>query len=543
MKRILILILCAGCAVPAFAANKKKPRLVVNIVVSGMRYDYLLRFGNNFMDGGFRRFMSRGMVFTDAHYNFAQTTTGAGLATLTTGAQPSLHGVVSTRWTDYVNNKAVLLIGDGSVRGLNCDDGIGQYSNVNITVPTLGDRLKEEQPHSKVITLAPDPVSAIVMGGQLSDVYWMDKGRGKWVTSTAYKQRLPQWVNDFNYIGYADFYAKVKWELSRHEDTYVNTDYTIANGIPAGRFRKVRIDRDIEQKFSSKENYARILDMPMGNTMVKEFAKQAIIYEELGRDRFTDVLNICFDTPRYVTELFGPSSVELEDMYYRLDADIAELINFIFSQVPEDEVLIVLTSDHGTSDSYNGYEMERDRFNVDQFKMIVNVFMNAQWGDGDWVVDFVDRQLYLNRNLVYVNGLSLAEVHSRVAAFVLQFRGVSHVLTATALTGSYFGSGYAQKMQNSFYPRRSGDLMIALMPGWIIEQPKVRSESGSMYGYDTHVPLIMLGAGLPGGKIDTMTDMTSVAATLARIMDISRPIAAEGAPIMRITENFDYEER
>ena len=93
-----------------------------------------------------------------------------------------------------------------------------------------------------------------------------------------------------------------------------------------------------------------------------------------------------------------------------------------------------------------------------------------------------------NHNLVYEKDLSLADIQNEVATFAMQFRGVSHALSATAMRTSYFGSGYARKMQNSFYPRRSGDVIINPMPGWIEEHDHKRSSSGSMYGYDTRVP-------------------------------------------------------
>jgi hypothetical protein len=177
--------------------------------------------------------------------------------------------------------------------------------------------------------------------------------------------------------------------------------------------------------------------------------------------------------------------------------------------------------------------VELDRFNVAQFKTILNSFLGVQLGAGDWVLDYVDRQVYLNRNLVYQKNLDLEDVQNRAAAFVLQFRGVSHVLTSTALSGGYFGSGYGARMQKSFYPRRAGDLMINLMSGWIEERPGVKSLSGSMYDYDTHVPLVMFGAGIPAGqRIDTRADMTSLASTLANIMGIGRPTASEGEMLL-----------
>ena len=537
MKHILsILLLVSLSTTTATAATK--PRLVVNIVVSQMRYDYLSRFGKNLSEEGFKRFPDEGIVFTDARYDFMQTVTPATLATLTTGADPSTHGIVSERWIDYTNNRTIPLVEDSKVVGLACDAGLGQYSNANIIVPTLGDRLREENPQSKVISIAADPVSAIVMGGMGKEVYWMDFTRGTWISSSAYMNALPEWVLRYDSLRVASQYLDSQWLLSKAKDQYVNTAYTVFDMEEESRFRKL-VSFNFLKKKEIKKDYRAIFHTPHGNSLVTEFVKQAIIYEGLGKDEHTDILNVCYDTPRFVGEAYGGESMELEDLFYRLDEEIAELLTFITAQVPQDQVVIVLTSDHGASDSYDYGEKPRERFNTSQFKVILNSFMNTQYGSGDWIIDYCDRQVYLNRALIYANNLSLEEVQNRVAAFVLQFRGVAHVLTSTALQTSSFGGGYARQMQNSFYPKRSGDLLINLMPGWIEENEGQRTASGSMYEYDTHVPLMMLGGKFYGQKISKSVNMKDVAPTLARIMQISRPIASEGEPIEEVTTLFE----
>ncbi len=77
-------------------------------------------------------------------------------------------------------------------------------------------------------------------------------------------------------------------------------------------------------------------------------------------------------------------------------------------------------------------------------------------------------------------------------------------------------------------PRRSGDVVINLMPGWIEEREACRSMSGSMYGYDTEVPLIFYGTGAGQLHVNRRVEMTSVAPTLARLAGITEPAAAEG---------------
>ena len=241
------------------------------------------------------------------------------------------------------------------------------------------------------------------------------------------------------------------------------------------------------------------------------------------------MLNICLDTSRNIAERFGPESVEYEDMLYRLDYDLDLFLDYVCTLVKDERsILVVFTSDHGTSPSYDKITDSRKRFNVRQFEVIVNAFLSARYGQGQWILGYIDHSIYINHNLVYDKDMSIADIQNEVATFAMQFRGVSHALSSTAMRTSYFGSGYAQKMQNSFYPRRSGDVIINLMPEWIEEREECRSHSGSMYGYDTHVPLIFWGAGIAPQRHDEPVDMTSVAPTTARLIGISEPAASEG---------------
>ncbi len=490
----------------------ERPRLVINIVVGQLRTDHLAHRAHNLDERGIRKFIAEGAIFDDARYDYMQTSTPAGLATITTGTDPSTHGVVSTHWIDYTTGERLSLVDDRTARGLGTDAGHGEYSAHNITVPTLADRLREYDPESRTLTIAADPLSAVTMGGQNSPVYWLDMSCGNWASSTAYMDDVPQWVKDYNEKRVARQWLDYTWRPLLDSDKY-NRPATFNHQV---------------------KGYPDLLRTPVGNNMVAEFAKQAIEHERLGEDTHTDLLNVYFDASRIMGEIYGVESAEAEDAFYRLDMEIGDMLAYLHSKINLSRVVVVFTSDHGSSDSYDGGNTPRERFNAAQFKVIMNGFLNAQYGTGDWVADYIDRQLYLNRNLVYQKGLSLEEVQNRAAAFALQFRGVSHVLTSTAMQNSYFGDSYAQKMQNSFYPRRGGDLTLNLMPGWIEEREGVRATSGSMYDYDTHVPLMILGRGVH--RISRTVNMRDIAPTLANIMQISRPIASDGGVITEIAE-------
>lgn len=536
MKRYFITILIVLCSIThSSAQSTRKPKLIVKIIVGQFRESYIDKYSENLSADGFLKLVNEGASFSEARYDFMQTITPATLSTFTTGTNPSSHGVVTEHWIDYVNNKTISLIDDEQVKGLDCDEGIGQYSPLNLTVPTLGDMLINESPKSQVVTIASSPLSSIVMGGNSSNVFWIDDSRFNWISSSAYMEELPQWVNKYNELRVATDFLDKKWELSKSSSSYVNrTEDEVKVNIFSDQYEKLKEILKFNKKISRE--YSKILLTPVANTLVAEFAKQALVHNGLGQDEDTDILNICFDTPRYISRIYGNNSVEFEDMLYRLDRDIADLVEFISIQVGLENVLFLFTADHGSSDPQS--EKRQNLFNTSQFKVILNSFLGSQYGEGDWVVGYFNRQIYLNRNLIYQKNLDIEEVQNRAAAFSLQFRGVSHVLTATAMQSSYFADSYAQMIQNSFYPKRGGDLTINLMPGWIEQDSGAKILSGSMYDYDTYVPLILYGFGISPATINTPVDMKDIAPTLAKLMQINKPIASTGAAIQPMITLF-----
>lgn len=514
MKKYIALLSLLLPAATCTAAEAQ-PRLIVQIVVGSMRAEDLDRYASNFGEGGLRRLAEGGTRYTDAGYDCQQTVTPVSLATLATGALPSTHGVVGTRWMDYVQNKPVGLI-----------EGKKGPSPDNLIAPTLSEELLRQSPDSRAVTVAAEPVSAVVTAGRGGMAFWLDAEHCGWTTSPAYADELPAPVRHSNRERFNLSYLQPRWQTLLPADSYRNDR---RNDIEFSSSKRSRRDeREAPAPlFRAESDYERLLHTPAGNTAVLGMAKQAIAEYKLGADATPDLLNVCLDASRRIQEVYGPESVEAEDMYYRLDRDLADFLTFVFAQVKNGEAVVVFTSDHGTSPSCDRAGTGADTFNERQFEVLVNSFLNVRYGTGDWVLDYQNKSLYLNHNLIYERGLDLAAVQNEVAIFAMQFRGVSHALSATAMRTSYFGSGYAEKMQNSFYPRRSGDVILNLMPGWIEKEDAVRSSSGSMYGYDTRVPLIVYRPGQAPRRVDRKVEMRAVAPTVARLLGVPEPAAAE----------------
>lgn len=513
-KSLLLLAIALTTALGAYA---QKPRLIIQIVAGSMRASDLERYAANFDQGGFRRLMDGGTLYTNAQYDCLQTTTPVSLATLATGALPSTHGIIGHSWIDYTSNQSVQLT-EGA-------KGPGAY---HLVAPSLGESLLQADAKSQCITVAMEPTSAVLLAGRTKAVYWLDE-RCNWATSPYYAEMLPLWIRRSNREQTNTSYLHAQWNPLLEPVQYLNTrrwDITAGGGKQTKKQSK-------NTPTTYKSEAEQLRHTPAGNSAVLGFAKQLLVLYQLGEDNSTDLINIHLDACSHIVERYGPESMEAEDMYYRLDRDLADFLTFVFALLPQEQVSIVFTSNHGTSPSFDAGATPTERFNARQFEVICNGFLNVRYGVGEWVLNYEDNSIWLNHNLIYERGLDLAAVQNEVAIFAMQFRGISHALSSTAMRSSYFGSGYARLMQNGFYPRRSGDVILNFMPGWIEEREGVRSLSGSMYGYDRAVPLIFYGVGCLSQRVERRVEMTSVASTLSHLAGISEPAASEGE---RLTE-------
>lgn len=518
MKRLLTIALLAL----ATTAAAETPRLIVQIVVSSMRAGDLERYAANYTSGGLNRLLNEGVHYTEATYDFRQTLTPTTLSTLATGAQPSMHGVVGDAWFDYTTKLPVQLT-----------DGIRGEGGYHLIASTLAETLLRQNPESRAITLAMDAPSAITLGGRTGAIYWIDPQLAEWTTSAYYTQEPLPWVASLNREGHNIGHLLPAWKQLLDPSLYRNTRYSDIRIVVDAKRGTTKTG---ERRITPRTYNERLRYTPGGNSAVIGFAKQAITRLELGRDEHPDLVNICLDASRYLHEIYGPESIEVEDMYYRLDRDMADLLTFLDTEVGAGKAVVVLTSDHGTSDSYDLGVEDRERFRVMQFRVIANGFLNARYGTGSWILGYRNGSLYLDHDLIYERNLDLATVQNELSTFALQFSGVSHALSGSALRSTYFGDGYARRMQNSYYPRRSGDVELNMLPGVIEERDGIRSLSGSMYGYDSRVPLLIYGTGNTPQRVERTIDLTALAPTLAHLMQIGNPEANEGKPLTEIID-------
>jgi predicted AlkP superfamily pyrophosphatase or phosphodiesterase len=519
----------------------KPPKLVVGIVIEEMRYEMLLRYWDSFGENGFKKIINQGAFCTQTHHNYLITQNGVGQASIVTGTYPYHHGIIADSWCNRLTGEIVNCADESTMNLISGEITKGNYTPKNIMSSTLGDELKlATNDSSKVISVSLNPVSSVMSGGRLADyAFWFNNSDGGWITGDYYNNFLPTWVEQFNAKGFQSIYMKKNWaSMYSLADNYKyslpdDSDFEIG-------FRNYRytFPYDLAHLKNRSGNFKYLKYTPFGNTYTKDFAVSAVVNEELGKDNFTDFLAISFSATNYSGELFGPRSVEMEDLFLRLDKDIEHLISFLDDEVGLENTLIYLTSDRGVSDVPEYLISKKQNagvFDGNKAINLLNSYLSILYQEGVWVKYYYSRQLYLNQQLIDETGVDLSEIQNKVADFMVQFTGVANALPATTINSTNFESGINQKIQNTFHQKRSGDVILNLEPGWIEKNGYV-TKSGSGYEYDTHVPLIWYGWRVKTKRIDEPTEIIDIAPTISWILKITSPNASVGNPILEIIE-------
>jgi len=196
------LLLLVSIPIAFASAYNARPKLVVIIVIDQFRGDYLERYRDQFGDGGFRLFLDRGAYFTECNYDYANTRTAPGHATLFTGSYASGHGIVANEWWDPAKKKRITSVEDDNTKLVG--EGVGKTgpgaSPHNLMSDTLGDEMKlATGGKSRVFAISLKDRAAVLPAGFSGDAaYWIDPKSGDWITSTYYRPNLPEWVRNFN---------------------------------------------------------------------------------------------------------------------------------------------------------------------------------------------------------------------------------------------------------------------------------------------------------------------------------------------------------
>ncbi len=524
---------------------QSRPKLVIGIVIDQMRYDYLYRFYNQYSKNGFKRLLNDGFSCENTHYNYTPTNTAPGHASIFTGATPTNHGIINNNWYSRAEDRIFYCTEDKTVKGLGTEkpeDKSGKMSPRNLKTSTITDELKlATNQKAKIIGISIKDRGAILPAGHIANgAFWYDGSTGNMISSTYYFENLPKWVTDFNQKKVADKYIKQGWELLLPVTEYSQSlvDENNYEGQPT-KTQKAIFPYFID-KYDLEKRYKQFLYTAPANTFLREFAEEAILKEELGKNTVTDFLTLSFSSTDYAGHRFGIYSVELQDMYLRLDKELATFFEFLDKNVGKGEYTLFLTADHAgspTPSHLHDLQFDADYLEWDSMKDSLNNFLIESYGNGNFVSYFGDQDVYLDRKLILDKKLSLEEVQQKVRDFLITQKGISQAITATELSKQVQRTGFVQLIQNGFNTRLSPDVAFLFQSGYMDSYYKKGGTShGTPYTYDTQVPLLFFGKNIKSGKTSRRVEITDIAATLASLLYLQQPSGCIGNPIVEIFE-------
>ena len=526
-----------------YSQQIKSPKLVVGIVVDQMCYEYLYRYYDKFCEGGFRKLMADGTNCRNTQYNYIPTYTGPGHASIYTGTTPNNHGIVANDWFDMTTKKSVNCVEDSAVTPTGTVSSYGYFSPRNLKANTITDQLKLTYPDAKVVSMSIKNRGAILPGGHLSDgSYWYDFTSGKFITSSFFKKQLPQWVSDFNEEKLPEAYLKKEWNTIMDISLYAESgpDDSPYEHLLPGKTSPT-FPYDLKEMTKGVPNYDLFTYTPFANTFLTDFALRSIENEGLGIDNQTDMLCISYSTPDMAGHAFGPYSVELQDIYLRLDLEIQKLIGELEKQLGKGEFTLFLTADHAVvpvpqylmdKKLPGGYFFKRE--NIAHLSSLAT----SKFGK-DYILSEDNMNIYLDVDQIIADDVSYDDIVSFITKEVQSWENVKRAFTGAQLYNSSIDDEWMDMVRKGYHHSESGDVIFMLEPGFLpkstdSESARKGTSHGSAFNYDTHVPLLWYGKGIPAQEILRKVNVTDIAATLAHLLYLQMPNSATGEPILEI---------
>ncbi|MFT7668685.1 MAG: putative AlkP superfamily pyrophosphatase or phosphodiesterase [Planctomycetota bacterium] len=538
--------------------GEEAPRLVLQITVDQLRGDLIRRYANHWGEGGFKRLLEEGAVFANAHHAHANTETIVGHVTLATGAYPSTHGMVGNLWYDRNAGVVQYNVEDAEYPVLSSKPLVDQETEIDptqraarsdgrspraILSSTFSDELMiSSGARAKVFGVSVKDRGAISLAGHTGTAYWFSKGTGEFVTSSYYRDDYPEWVTEWNAKKKPEYYASHPWTLSLTQDSYLFGD---------------RDDRPFETELADfgrvfphsygdagGKYYTTLLTIsPAGDELTLDFAKSLFAAEDLGADDVTDYLSVSFSSTDYVGHLFGPSSLESEDNLVRLDRSLADLLDFVDEHVGLERTLVVLSADHGGVEApeyLRSMGMNADYItNAEEMSSQLEEALGKRFGLGDSLVqEFVHPYVFLNHDEIEKRGLNREEVTEVVASNLQAQKGIAYAFTSEAMRdGNFPDTRIANAVAHNFHPNRSGDVYLVTEPYYFVNDfdgLTVATTHVSPWRYDTHVPVIFMGAGIQSQTIQREIFTIDVAASLAAFLGTNLPSGCDGEPLVEL---------
>lgn len=517
----------------------ERPKLVVGLVVDQMRWDYLYRYYNKYGNDGFKRLLNTGYSLNNVHIPYVPTVTALGHTCIYTGSVPAIHGIAGNDWTDKETGKNVYCTTDESVTPVGTTNTkVGSHSPKNLWSTTISDELRMATNfQGKVIGVSlKDRASILPAGHNPNGAFWFDDSTGDFITSSWYMNDLPQWVKAFNAQKMPEKLVANGWSTLLPIDQYTESspDNSAWEGLLGSAKTPVFPYSNLASDYKDKKDNIRYT--PFGNTLTLKLAEAAVEGEKLGSDDVVDMLAVNLASTDYAGHKFGPNSIEVEDVYLRLDQDLAQFFNYLDSKVGKGQYTVFLSADHGGAHSV-GFLQEHKittGFFGDGMEKNMNDKLKEKFGV-DKLINAIDNyQIYFDRKLLKEHKLDLDVVRDFTVEEIENDPNDLYAVSVTKVQQSTIPEPIKQRIINGINRQRSGDIQLISHDSMLPPYSKTGTTHSVWNSYDSHIPLIFMGWGIQHGESNKAYFMTDIAPTVSSLLKIQFPSGNIGNPITEV---------
>lgn len=528
MKERLLTSLITALAFSGLPAQTlpSVPRLVVGLSIDQLRADYVEAFSSLYGEKGFKRLWKEGRVYQNADYGFSAVDKASSVAAVYTGAMPSVNGIIAENWMDRRTVRPLNCVEDPAYMGIYTDEST---SAAAVLSSTLTDELKVgTQGRAYVYSIAPFREAAVIAAGHAGDgAFWLNDATGKWCGTTYYPE-FPYWLTQYNdRQGLDQRIGDIVWEPLWPAEKYTFLSSEWEQDTFRHSFKDFR-----------GASYRAFKTTPFVNDEVNRVAAECLRNSPMGEDDTPDFLALSYYAGNYAHKTVMEAPLEMQDAYVRLDQSLAELLDLIDREVGlRNTLFFIISTGYADADAPDlaKYRIPAGRFYPERCAALLNMYLNAVYGEGLFVEAYHGSQIYLNHEVIEKKQLDLPEVIGKSADFLIQFSGVSEVYTAyRLLLGAWTPEVY--RVRNSFHRERSGDLLVDVLPGWTVVQEKAE-DTKVVRKACMAAPLVFFGWDVKPGLVRTPVNVGRIAPSLAGMMRIRAPNACSNPPLEDIRAN------
>ncbi|MDL2243584.1 alkaline phosphatase family protein [Bacteroidales bacterium OttesenSCG-928-J19] len=493
------------------------PKLVVSIVVDQLRGDYLEYFSSTFGEKGFNRLKNEGLVYHQIDYGFQNMNEASAVASLYTGTYPYYHGIIGDKYYDPQSRQEVPIVYDPAYLGNYTND---KFSPRALLSTTLGDEIKRAtNGQSRVYSIAPNATTALVSAGRYANAaFWLDNHNGRWATSTYYKD-FPSFVDRFNATKAIGDSSDKTWIQSL--SYFPGFPYSETRSYFKYTFSKGDLDR-----------ISKIKQTALINEQVTELALRFVENVGFERQNEPDLLALTYYAGNFsYADYTDEYNYEIQDTYHQLDKQLEKLLTAIEKKVGLKNVLIVLTST-GYFDAWSSAEEPFSPFGEffpARCTALLNMYLMATYGQGDWVSHYYNNQIYLNKKLVEDSNLNWLKFLADAAGFVAQFSGVQEVTTLGQWL--FDDTGRSSGFRRGMNKKTSGHLFVELQPGWVLATEGIKTSKQFERNTAVLTRAIFFGGNIKKQDVYRPIKATEITPSISHVLRIRPPNASRDLPL------------